>query len=223
MGFMDKAKEAAEDLKASFASNEVRDAEQSYRDLGMLAYLTTTGRPIDEADRQRLINTLWAIEQQGKLPAFRLVTSPPPPPRRRLRRRRLPRRWARPRRPRHRHPPRPAPRLTSTPPRRLRHHPHLRRRRSRRPRPSPRHRPRLPRPLLRLRPKSRSHPRPEPLVEEGALAAAPKIEAGRCSGHDASATLQVTGSRDGRCATSSTSEWRRSLRDLLSSGADVRR
>ena len=80
MGFMDKAKEAAEDLKASFASNEVRDSEQSYRDLGMLAYLTTTGRPIDEADRQRLINTLWTIEQQGKLPAFRLVTSPPPPP-----------------------------------------------------------------------------------------------------------------------------------------------
>src|SRR5215210_5410351 len=80
MGFMDKAKEAAEDLKASFASTEVRDSEQSYRDLGMLAYLTTTGRPIDEADRQRLVNTLWAIEQQGKLPAFRLVTSPPPPP-----------------------------------------------------------------------------------------------------------------------------------------------
>ena len=80
MGFMDKAKEAAEDLKASFASTEVRDSEQSYRDLGMLAYLTTTGRPIDEADRQRLINTLWSIEQQGKLPAFRLVTSPPPPP-----------------------------------------------------------------------------------------------------------------------------------------------
>ena len=80
MGFMDKAKEAAEDLKASFASTEVRDSEQAYRDLGMLAYLTTTGRPIDEADRQRLVNTLWAIEQQGKLPAFRLVTSPPPPP-----------------------------------------------------------------------------------------------------------------------------------------------
>ena len=80
MGFMDKAKEAAEDLKASFASNEVRDSEQTYRDLGMIAYLTTTGRPIDEADRQRLINTLWAIEQQGKLPAFRLATAAPPPP-----------------------------------------------------------------------------------------------------------------------------------------------
>ena len=80
MGFMDKAKEAADDLKASFASTEVRDSEQAYRDLGMLAYLTATSRPIDEADRQRVVNTLWAIEQQGKLPAFRLVTSPPPPP-----------------------------------------------------------------------------------------------------------------------------------------------
>jgi hypothetical protein len=80
MGFMDKAKEAADDLKASFASTEVRDSEQSYRDLGMLAYLTATGRPIDEADRQRLVTTLWAIEQQGKMPAFRLLTSPPPPP-----------------------------------------------------------------------------------------------------------------------------------------------
>ncbi len=58
----------------------MRDSEQAYRDLGMLAYLTATGRPIDEADRQRVVNTLWAIEQQGKLPAFRLVTSPPPPP-----------------------------------------------------------------------------------------------------------------------------------------------
>jgi hypothetical protein len=80
MGFMDKAKEAAEDLRASFATTEVRDSEQAYRDLGMIAYLTTTGRPIDEADRQRLVNTLWALEQQAKLPPFRLVTSPPPPP-----------------------------------------------------------------------------------------------------------------------------------------------
>ena len=81
MGFMDKAKEAADDLKASFATTEVRDSEQAYRDLGMIAYLTTTGRPIDEADRQRLVNTLWALEQQAKLPPFRLgVTSPPPAP-----------------------------------------------------------------------------------------------------------------------------------------------
>ncbi len=146
MGFMDKAKEAAEDLKASFASTEVRDSEQSYRDLGMLAYLTTTGRPIDEADRQRLINTLWTIEQQGKLPAFRLVTSPPPAApaataaagsRAATRRRPPP-------------PPPPAPgpgpapdEYAAAPPPPP---PHPRRRRSPRPRPSPRHRPRLPSP-----------------------------------------------------------------------------
>ena len=80
MGFMDKAREAADDLRSSFAGNEARDSESHYRDLGMIAYLTATGRPIDEADRQRLINGLWAIEQGGKLPAFRLVTPPPPPP-----------------------------------------------------------------------------------------------------------------------------------------------
>jgi hypothetical protein len=80
MGFMDKAREAADDLRSSFTGNEARDSESHYRDLGMIAYLTATGRPIDEADRQRLINGLWAIEQGGKLPAFRLVTPPPPPP-----------------------------------------------------------------------------------------------------------------------------------------------
>ena len=80
MGFMDKAREAAGDLRSSFTGNEARDSESHYRDLGMIAYLTATGRPIDEADRQRLINGLWAIEQGGKLPPFRLVTPPPPPP-----------------------------------------------------------------------------------------------------------------------------------------------
>ena len=80
MGFMDKARDAAGDLRSTFTGNEARDSESHYRDLGMIAYLTATGRPIDEADRQRLINGLWAIEQGGKLPAFRLVTPPPPPP-----------------------------------------------------------------------------------------------------------------------------------------------
>ena len=50
MGFMDKAKEAAEDLKASFATTEVRDSEQQYRDLGMLAYLIAT-EPADRRGR----------------------------------------------------------------------------------------------------------------------------------------------------------------------------
>jgi hypothetical protein len=80
MGFMDRARDAAEDLRTSLSGGEARESEQAYRDLGMLAYLTTTGRPIDEADRQRLVSTLWAIEQHGRLPAFRLVTPPPPGP-----------------------------------------------------------------------------------------------------------------------------------------------
>jgi hypothetical protein len=80
MGFMDKAKEAADDLRASLAGGDARVSEQQYRDLGMIAYLTATGRPIDEADRQRLINQLWSTEQAGRLPAFRLLTPPPAPP-----------------------------------------------------------------------------------------------------------------------------------------------
>ncbi len=75
MGFMDKVKGAGTDRR--IGSDAVRDSEQAYRDLGMLAYLATTGRPIDEADRQRLLNTLWAIEQQGALPPFRLVLPAP--------------------------------------------------------------------------------------------------------------------------------------------------
>lgn len=82
MGFMDSAKDAAEGLRATLSGGGARESEQAYRDLGMLAYLSTTGRPIDEADRQRLVSALWSLEQQGRLPAFRLTTYPaaPPPP-----------------------------------------------------------------------------------------------------------------------------------------------
>jgi hypothetical protein len=74
---VDKARQTAAELRQGLGSADARSSEQHYRDLGMLAYLTATGRPIDEADRQRLISGLWDIEQQGRLPAFRLVTSPP--------------------------------------------------------------------------------------------------------------------------------------------------
>ena len=79
MGFLDRAKGAADDLRSNLAGGDARESEHQYRDLGMIAYLTATGRPIDEADRQRLINQLWATEQSGRLPAFRLLTPPPPP------------------------------------------------------------------------------------------------------------------------------------------------
>jgi hypothetical protein len=80
MGLLDRTKQAADEVRQSLGgAGASRDSEQHYRDLGMLAYLTATGRPIDEADRQRLISGLWSMEQSGRLPAFRLVTSAPPP------------------------------------------------------------------------------------------------------------------------------------------------
>lgn len=85
MGFLDKAKAAANDLKASVdqqlsSSNASRDAEKHYRDLGMLAYLKETGRPIVDADWQRVFEALRAMESQGVITSFALQTTPPPPP-----------------------------------------------------------------------------------------------------------------------------------------------
>jgi hypothetical protein len=85
MGFLDKAKAAANDLKASVdqqlsSSNAGRDAEKHYRDLGMLAYLKETGRPIVDADWQRVLEALRAMESQGVITSFALQTTPPPPP-----------------------------------------------------------------------------------------------------------------------------------------------
>jgi hypothetical protein len=85
MGFLDKAKAAANDLKASVdqqlsTSTAGRDAEKHYRDLGMLAYLKETGRPIVDADWQRVLEALRAMESQGVITSFALQTTPPPPP-----------------------------------------------------------------------------------------------------------------------------------------------
>jgi len=85
MGFLDKAKAAANDLKASVdqqlsTSTAGRDAEKHYRDLGMLAYLKETGRPIVDADWQRVFEALRSMESQGVITSFALQTAPPPPP-----------------------------------------------------------------------------------------------------------------------------------------------
>ena len=87
MGFLDKAKAAATDLKASVdssmsASNAGRDVERHYRDLGMISYLQQTGRSVDEADRQRVFTTLQQLEARGVPMSFHLSTAPPqaPPP-----------------------------------------------------------------------------------------------------------------------------------------------
>jgi hypothetical protein len=85
MGFLDEVKAAAIDLKDTVegslsSTNAARDVERMYRDLGMLTFLQDTGRAIDVADRERLLNGLKAAEAAGSIAAFTLVTGPPPPP-----------------------------------------------------------------------------------------------------------------------------------------------
>ena len=95
MGFLDKAKAAATDLAAkadgALASSGLggpgaathKEADKLYRDLGVLAYLEATGRAIDQAERERVLGTLQAMESQGGLTDFGLRTTPvqaPPPP-----------------------------------------------------------------------------------------------------------------------------------------------
>ncbi|WP_315098313.1 hypothetical protein, partial [uncultured Cellulomonas sp.] len=93
MGFLDKAKAAATDLaaKADTAINSAvgsgsagggrpGDAEKYLRDLGLLTYLSTTGRPVEEAERERVLSSLRAIDAAGGLRSHALHTAPPPPP-----------------------------------------------------------------------------------------------------------------------------------------------
>ncbi len=93
MGFLDKAKAAATELsaKADAAMSQAgintpgtgatsADADRLLRDLGVLAYLEATGRPLPEGERERVMAGLQEAEQQGGLSSFALRTTPPPPP-----------------------------------------------------------------------------------------------------------------------------------------------
>lgn len=91
MGFLDKAKAAATDLAAkadtALASSGLTgpkppgggDVEKLFRDLGVLAYLESTGRPTDPGERQRVTLSLQDLESRGLVPSFALHTAPPPP------------------------------------------------------------------------------------------------------------------------------------------------
>ncbi len=91
MGFLDKAKAAATDLAAkadtALASSGLTgqrppgsgDAEKLFRDLGVLTYLESTGRPTDQGERERITVSLRDLESRGLVPSFALHTSPPPP------------------------------------------------------------------------------------------------------------------------------------------------
>ncbi len=91
MGFLDKAKAAANDLatKADSALSGAgsggggarpADAERYFRDLGVLTYLESTGRPVDAADRERVMAGLQELDAAGSIRSFALQTTPPPAP-----------------------------------------------------------------------------------------------------------------------------------------------
>jgi hypothetical protein len=89
MGFMDKARAAASDLAAkadtALASSGVGaggEANKYFHDLGVLTYLTESGRPASAEDRERVMGALRDLEARGAIHGFALQTSaaPPPPP-----------------------------------------------------------------------------------------------------------------------------------------------
>jgi hypothetical protein len=92
MGFLDKAKAAANDLaaKADTALGNAGlgapkppgsgDADKYFHDLGVLTYLEATGRGGDPDERARVMSALQEIDAHGAIRSFNLHTAPPPAP-----------------------------------------------------------------------------------------------------------------------------------------------
>ncbi|MDI6908212.1 hypothetical protein [Nocardioides sp.] len=88
MGFLDKAKAAANELAAKADTALANSGlggpgaavspERLLRDLGVVAYLEAAGRPAPEGERDRLVAALGEHERAGTLPALVLQTTPPP-------------------------------------------------------------------------------------------------------------------------------------------------
>ena len=94
MGFLDKAKAAANELAqkadTALASSGLggpgASAERYLRDLGVIAYLESAGRPLPGEERDRVLGALRDLEQRGEIGALTLQTTaaqatvvPPPP------------------------------------------------------------------------------------------------------------------------------------------------
>jgi len=91
MGFLDKAKAAANDLAAKADTAMANSGlggpggasggqpDKLFRDLGVMAYLEASGRQAPEGERERVMNTLREIEQRGGIPSFALQTGAPAP------------------------------------------------------------------------------------------------------------------------------------------------
>ena len=93
MSFFERAKAAANDLAAkadvamagSGVSVPGMGGARALRDLGVLAWLEATGRPVDPADRDRVMQTLRDLETSGRLGSLTVTPAqpygaPPPPP-----------------------------------------------------------------------------------------------------------------------------------------------
>lgn len=89
MGFLDKAKAAANELAAKAdtalsnsglgGSGAAVSPEKLLRDLGVIGYLEAAGRPVPEGERERVVAALSELERAGSLPALVLQTTPAPP------------------------------------------------------------------------------------------------------------------------------------------------
>lgn len=94
MSFFEKAKAAASDLAAkadvAMANAGVNvpgmGGDKALRDLGVIAWMDATGRPVADADRERVMATLRDLESAGRLGPLTLTPpapaygTPPPPP-----------------------------------------------------------------------------------------------------------------------------------------------
>lgn len=95
MSFFDRAQSGyerlagrADDMLDRTGPQQVGDVDRTYRDLGMLAYLVATGRPVDEGARAHLVEVLRSMEERGAIREFLLADGrpaagrggPPPPP-----------------------------------------------------------------------------------------------------------------------------------------------
>lgn len=93
MGFLDKAKAAANELAAKAdtalgssgfggpaAPPGGGDANAYFHDLGVLTYLEASGRPSSAEDRARVMTALQELDGRGALRSFALHTAPPPAP-----------------------------------------------------------------------------------------------------------------------------------------------
>ncbi len=100
MSFFEKAKAAAKDLAAQAdaamqntglmppggGSGGGGGGDRALRDLGVIAWLDATGRPVADADRARVMETLRSMEASGQLGALSVSPpmpapgAPPPPP-----------------------------------------------------------------------------------------------------------------------------------------------